>query len=493
MLQRYFEAGILIEADIETKLKTLDLNSEDLIEFVKDKNEFMITSELLGEFMSHPPKHNIEEKKEIKEEKKVEVLKTHYKPVAKDYSPKIKLFEDTDVSGKSTCKGKVDDFVSLFRDRFKRTSGILHSHPTNNVIANYTGVKKGDKARFIGMVRSKTVTKNGHLIIEAEDFEGVLKIFISKNNKELLDKARLIINDEVLAFDGKYGDPFFYVDNFIWPDVPVNNVKKTIEEDLSIAFLSDTHVGSKLFMKKNFENFISWIKGNGSNEREREIASKVKYLLIAGDLVDGIGIYPGQEKELEIQDVYKQYDTLMGYLEQVPEYINIVMIPGNHDAVRRADPQPKLDKSLIKKDYSNVILGSSPSMFKIEQFNVLMYHGNSMDSMIANIPGLSYHNPEYVIVEYLRRRHLGPIFGANHLIPEEKDYLVIDNVPNIVHIGHVHKNGYLDYHNVSLINSGTWQSQTDYQRMQGHIPTPCLLPIYDMHKGNLNVVDFNER
>ena len=130
------------------------------------------------------------------------------------------------------------------------------------------------------MVRSKTVTKNGHLIIEAEDFEGVLKIFISKNNKELLDKARLIINDEVLAFDGKYGDPFFYVDNFIWPDVPVNNVKKTIEEDLSIAFLSDTHVGSKLFMKKNFENFISWIKGNGSNEREREIASKVKYLLI---------------------------------------------------------------------------------------------------------------------------------------------------------------------------------------------------------------------
>ena len=89
MLQRYFEAGILIEADIETKLKTLDLNSEDLIEFVKDKNEFMITSELLGEFMSHPPKHNIEEKKEIKEEKKVEVLKTHYKPVAKDYSLKL--------------------------------------------------------------------------------------------------------------------------------------------------------------------------------------------------------------------------------------------------------------------------------------------------------------------------------------------------------------------------------------------------------------------
>lgn len=491
MLQRYFEAGILIEADIESKLKTLDLNSNDLIDFVKGKDEFMVTSELLEEFLSFPKKKEVVKSPSPKEETVI-INKTNYKPVAKDYSPKIKILEETDVSEKSTCKGKVEDFVSLFKDRFSRISSILHTHPINNVLSNYTGVKKGDKARFIGLVRSKIVTKNGHVIIEAEDLEGVLKIFISKNNKDLLDKARNIINDEVLAFDGNYKDPFFYLDDFLWPDVPINNVKKTIDEDLSIAFLSDIHIGSKLFMRKNFENFIDWVKGNGSNEREREIASKVKYLLIAGDLVDGIGIYPGQEKELEIQDVYKQYDVLMEYLGQVPEYINIVMIPGNHDAVRRADPQPKIDKTLIKKDYSNVLLGSSPSMFKVEDFNVLMYHGNSMDSMIANIPKLSYHKPEDVLVEYMRRRHLGPIFGANHLIPEEKDYLVVDKIPNIVHVGHVHKNGYADYHNVSLINSGTWQAQTDYQRMQGHIPTPCLLPIFNMKSGSLNVVDFNE-
>ncbi len=489
MLQRFFEAGILIEADIESKLETLDLNSDDLIHFIKGKEEFMVTSELLEEFLSSPKEEKVEKIKEIKKEE-VTIKKTNFKPLAKEYSPKIKIIEGTDVSEKSTCKGKVEDFVALFRDRFKRTSSILHSHPSNNVISNYTGVKRGEKARFIGIVRSKIVTKNGHLIIEAEDLEGVLKIFISKNNKDLLDKARMIINDEVLAFDGNYKDPFFYLDNFLWPDVPVNNIKKTIEEDLSIALTSDVHVGSKLFMKKNFEHFIDWLKGKGANERERELASKVKYLLMAGDLVDGIGIYPGQEKELEIKDIYEQYDTLMGYIEQIPDYINIVMIPGNHDAVRRADPQPKFDKTLIKKDYSNIILGSSPSMYKIEEFNVLMYHGNSMDSMIANIPSLSYHTPENVLIEYMRRRHLGPIFGANHLIPEERDYLVIDKIPDIMHVGHVHKNGYANYHNVSLINSGTWQNETEYQRMQGHVPTPCQLPIFDMKKGSLNVVDF---
>ena len=166
MLQRFFEAGILVEADIESKLKTLDLNSEDLIDFVKGKEEFMVTSELLEEFLSNPKKNEEEVK-----EKEIEIKKTNYKPVAKDYSPKIKILENTDVSEKSTCKGKVEDFVSLFKNRYERLSEILHSHPSNNVISNYTGVKKGDKVRFIGLVRSKIVTKNGHVIIEAEDFE----------------------------------------------------------------------------------------------------------------------------------------------------------------------------------------------------------------------------------------------------------------------------------------------------------------------------------
>ena len=133
MLQRYFEAGILIEADIESKLKTLDLNSNDLIDFVKGKDEFMVTSELLEEFLSFPKKKEVVKSPSPKEETVI-INKTNYKPVAKDYSPKIRILEETDVSEKSTCKGKVEDFVSLFKDRFSRISYILHTHTINNVL-----------------------------------------------------------------------------------------------------------------------------------------------------------------------------------------------------------------------------------------------------------------------------------------------------------------------------------------------------------------------
>ena len=39
----------------------------------------------------------------------------------------------------------------------------------------------------------------------------------------------------------------------------------------------------------------------------REIASHVKYCLVAGDVVDGVGVFPGQALELNIRDVHKQY------------------------------------------------------------------------------------------------------------------------------------------------------------------------------------------
>ena len=79
----------------------------------------------------------------------------------------------------------------------------------------------------------------------------------------------------------------------------------------------------------------------------REIAGKVKYLLIAGDIVDGVGVYPGQAKELSIRDVHKQYNFAAKYLEKIPNYIEIVISPGNHDASRKALPQPAIPEGYL--------------------------------------------------------------------------------------------------------------------------------------------------
>lgn len=179
----------------------------------------------------------------------------------------------------------------------------------------------------------------------------------------------------------------------------------------------------------------------------------------------------------------------MNLLKKIPDHVEIIVAPGNHDAVRRGEPQPALGTDLVKSD---VIRVGNPSVVGIEGLKHLIYHGTSMDSMIANVPGLSYKYPEKVMVEYLKRRHLSPIYGGNLIVPENTDYLVVEEVPDIMHSGHVHKNGYTKYRGTLIINSGTFQAQTDFQLKQGHIPTPALVPIYEMKYDRLKTLDFNQ-
>ena len=103
-------------------------------------------------------------------------------------------------------------------------------------------------------------------------------------------------------------------------------------------------MGSKMFLEDEWHNFLKWINGNLGNSRQKDVASKVKYLIVPGDVVDGIGIYPDQEKELAIVDIYRQYEVLAEQFQFIPDHISIIMQPGNHDAVRPAEPQPDFEK-----------------------------------------------------------------------------------------------------------------------------------------------------
>ena len=171
----------------------------------------------------------------------------------------------------------------------------------------------------------------------------------------------------------------------------------------------------------------------------------------------------------------------------ISDYIKVVVSPGNHDAVRRAEPMPALSKEILGCDVTSV---GSPSMFCTENQEHLIYHGTSADSWISSLSHLSYDHPEKVMVECLKRRHLSPSFGGNAVVPEKLDYMVIKREPDIVHFGHVHKNGYSNYRGSLIINSGTFQDITDFQKKQGHIPTPAKVPIYEFMGRKLRTLDF---
>jgi len=493
LVKRFADADVLITPEALEFLKGLD-NPLDfaikVLEEGKKRSVFAIEKSLIEEL--------VESKEEAKIPLPVEVKRTpDFKPLAKEWAPELKLIDKTDVTGKSSCKGKVEDFVACFKDRLARTRKIIEARGGNGIVSSkaLSGMMSGRDIQIAGLVNSKRQTKKNDLLIEVEDEEGIVKVWVGKgrNEKEraCYESASRLLLDEVVAVRGRWNPPFLIAEEIVWPDVPIQTAK-TIEKPVAVAFISDLHVGSKLFLEKQFGFFIQWLNGGVGGQSEKELAGRVKYIVIAGDVVDGIGIYPKQEKELIVRDIFEQYRLCGRFLEAIPDYIEIIVAPGNHDAVRRAEPQPQLSGEIADSlgKLGNLHLIGNPSMVEIEGLKTLVYHGTSLDSVIAALPDMSYARPEKPMVELIKRRNLSPLFGENQIVPEPKDYMVIEDIPDIVHMGHVHKNGYEKYRGVVLINSGTWQSRTEFQVKQGHIPSPCILPIYDLHRGEISVVNF---
>lgn len=344
------------------------------------------------------------------------------------------------------------------------------------------------------MISEKKITKNGHILFKLEDLTGTINALVPVSNKRLLAFCSSLLLDDVIGIEGKLSNELFIIDQIFQPDIPQKETKTT-EEDINLVLISDMQIGSELFLRKNFEKFLSWLKGEVGDEKAREQAGKVKYLTVCGDVVDGIGIYPGQENGLEITDIFEQYKMFSDFMLEVPDYIHVVVCPGNHDAVKTADPQPKLPKDLIPDlyDRDNVTLIGSPGMVEVHGLKTLMYHGTSFDDIIAELPHTSYDQSESVMIESLKRRHVHPIYGGKPITPGKKDHLIIEETPDIFHTGHIHRNGYANYKGVICINSGTWQQVTPYEIKLGHKPTPCILPIVEMKYGRINVLHFDRQ
>ncbi|MEM4555085.1 MAG: DNA-directed DNA polymerase II small subunit [Candidatus Anstonellaceae archaeon] len=410
---------------------------------------------------------------------------TDFKPKAKEYDFDIRLVSKSDVSGKSSCTGKLEDFVAYFRNRFERISNILKRRTSPYPLVTTKDLKNRieTKVRLIGMVTDKRTTKKGNMLFDVEDEEGIAKVVISKETDAFKTAQRMLL-DDIVAFDGRSTGELFICEAITWPDLRFAREQKTTEKDIAIAYLSDLHFGSKKFIEKGFARFINWLNGA---EDKKELAGKVKYVIICGDVVDGIGIYPEQEKELAVKDIYQQYSLVDKAIEKIPDYIKVVVAPGNHDAVRRAEPQPMIPYDMLKTE---VLRTGNPAVVEIEGLRHLIYHGTSLDSVIGSLTGLSYAKPEEAMMELVKRRHLSPIYGDNLIVPEGTDYLVIEDEPDVVHMGHVHKNGYMIYRGAILINSGTFQDRTEFQIKLGHMPTPCIVPVLETKTGKLNHIDF---
>ena len=408
--------------------------------------------------------------------------------VSRTVDPSLRSLEiENDMTGYSTGTGEYDDFVATFRDRYERLAGTLRGRVNHRNASAIQSSPGGGDAGMIGMISDIRSTASGHRLIELEDTTGTFPCLVMKD-KDIAGLVEELLYDEVIAVEGTISDDggILFVDELYFPDIPRTYRPSTADRHVQAALISDIHVGSQEFVAGAWSEFTSWL--------HTPEAARIEYLLIAGDMVEGVGVYPDQDEELDVVDIFDQYQAFSEYLKEVPGDIEIVMIPGNHDAVRLAEPQPGFDEELREiMTAHDARIVSNPAVVTIEGVSVLMYHGVSLDEVIAELPEeeANYDEPHRAMYQLLKKRHVAPQFGGHtRLAPEEKDYLVMDEVPDVFHTGHVHKLGWGKYRNVLAVNSGCWQAQTEFQKSVNIDPDVGFAPVLDLDTLEMTVRKF---
>ena len=226
------------------------------------------------------------------------------------------------------------------------------------------------------------------------------------------------------------------------PQTPVEETKRVVIQNqepehhegkwdgtttLRFAVMGDTQFGSKYAQITHLHNFYDLCEREG-----------IKDVYHTGDITDGLKMRPGHEYELYVisademrDDVVKNYPKRDG--------ITTHFITGNHDA------------SLYKHvgyDIGRAIAEKRPDM---------KYLGR--DCAIVNL------TPNCTLE--LRHPWDGTAYAISYKIQKMIEAMEADSKPNILAVGHYHKQEHIFYRNVHALQTACFQSQTPFTRGRG--------------------------
>lgn len=470
--------GYQVHPDAFAFLKSLDCDVEKIIKTIVDaKNKFKKKSPILID--------DIKSVISIDDNQPDEPIITNTSKESNGKSYKI-IFDPTYKINFEDKKG----FFKLFDSRYRKTLKILSIRSESRQIRKIKYIKdlrnksrsssldnENERGKLIdsvfvaGLIMSKRNRKNDVELV-LDDTTGSIAVVCK--TRELINEASTLVLDQMLMLEislSRRNSNDFVIKDIIFPDIPEHVASKSGTESY-VALISDLHVGSKYFMEKEFDDFVNWLSSDD------DIVRKIKFVCIAGDIVDGIGIYPNQDRELIDININNQISYAAALLQKIPKRMHVFLIPGNHDPGRRALPQTALTNLRDFQPLENFSIIGNPSFVEMDKVKLLMFHGQSLDDVIATVPGMSYSKPVEAMKILLKSRHLSPIYGnRTPIAPESEDMMVIDDVPDIFHAGHVHITQVGRYKGTLVVNSGAWQRQTKFQQTMGITPTPgiCIL------------------
>lgn len=385
---------------------------------------------------------------------------------------------------------KIETFMNYFVDRYLRIRKILVKKGLKDIVSvkALDSMKKG--SYLIVIIREKRILKNKTGLLVGEDTDGQATILVPLNG-DLAKKFFHVLLDSVIAVKiSKVSNGYCIAEDIVFPDIPRIRERHRSSRDSIVAFIADTHIGSKQFLGKELESFINFVQGECDDNRLKKIAKETRYVIINGDITDGVGVYPDQKSELAIFDIYEQYELAAEYFSRIPESKSIIIIPGNHDGAGKFIPQPPIPKEIAKPlyDLSHVYILGNPSLVDIEGVKLLLYHGYGLEHIAAQLE-MDLSNPTRIHIELLRLRHLMPEWGRVPIAPVIPDSLVIEEIPDIFVTSHLHiadiriiKGGVLS------VSTGAFQDITSWQRQLGIEPTIGIVPLVNLRTYEVHVL-----
>ena len=199
----------------------------------------------------------------------------------------------SDPTNKITSAEGVEGYGALFASRFDKLKQIMSDRPESKKVRDISSVKSitktNDELYVWGLVSDRKSDRN-ITKITLEDPTSSMEIMVFEG--DLKDTADTLLMDQFAMFrivPAKNGG--FFAKDLYLPDIPEHTTNRSKTETYAV-FLSDLHVGSKFFMEEELADFINWISSADP------IARKIRFIVIGGDLIDGVGVFPGQEKIL---------------------------------------------------------------------------------------------------------------------------------------------------------------------------------------------------
>lgn len=263
----------------------------------------------------------------------------------------------------------------------------------------------------------------------------VEKLEVTKREaKDLLNQLK---EEGVSVLDRNGGH---YIQKFAQESGHTFQSQSSLEDVVRIAIVSDTHGSSEASRYDLLERFYKYAKEKGVTE-----------VYHCGDITDGIGVYKGQENQLDEWGTDKQAAAV---IEKYPklEGMTTYFITGNHD--------------LKALNESGVDVG-----------NLIVNGVRVKDKVIEGRKDMVYLGQYYARVKFKRGCSLdlvhpdgGIAYARSYKIQKYIDALEGGSKPNILALGHLHINGYFCYRNIHAVLAGAFQDQNEFLRRKGIQP-----------------------